>query len=54
MPFTDFLKLVTVLKVLYGRDIAERFFQKNIDKYYDLKYDDISASVNKDKKVQIH
>lgn len=36
MPFDHFLKLVTVLKVLYGAKVATYFFEKNIDLYYDL------------------
>ena len=36
MPFNDFLKLVIVVKSLYGRDIAEKLFTKNIDLYYNL------------------
>lgn len=36
MTFTEFLQLVKVLKMLYGRNVAEMFFTKNISLYYDL------------------
>lgn len=45
MTFTEFLSLVKVLKMLYGRDFADNFFTNNIDLYYDLD----SASLNKQK-----
>lgn len=43
MQFSEFLDLVKVLKMLYGTQIAEKFFTKNISLYYDLD----SASLNK-------
>jgi len=33
MQFSDFCKLVSVMKLLYGRTAAAAFFEKNIDKY---------------------
>lgn len=36
MSFLEFLKLVATIKMLYGRDIAERVFTNNLNKYYNL------------------
>lgn len=36
MPFIEFLALVKVIKMLYGRDFAEKFFTNNISQYYNL------------------
>lgn len=36
MPFLEFLALVKVIKMLYGRDFAEKFFTNNISQYYNL------------------
>lgn len=36
MTFTEFLKLVSVLKMLYGTAFAEKFFTDNVGMYYDL------------------
>lgn len=36
MSFAEFLKLVQVLKMLYGREVAEKVFTNNIHKYYNL------------------
>jgi len=47
MQFTEFLQLTKVLKMLYGREIAEKFFAKNISLYYDLN----NESLSKIKKV---
>lgn len=47
MLFQEFLNLTKVLKMLYGRDVAETFFKNNIDKYHDLTYSELSASVKK-------
>jgi hypothetical protein len=47
MLLKDFLDMVKVLKMLYGRDIAESFFKKNIDQFPDLLYSELSASVKK-------
>lgn len=44
---TEFLDTVKVIKMLYGRDIAETFFKKNIDNFPGLTYDDLSESINK-------
>jgi len=49
MRFDEFLKLTNTLKMLYGRDIAEKFFTKNIHLYYDLN----SESIISIKKVEI-
>lgn len=48
MPFNEFLDLVKVMKMLYGREIAEKFFAKNIQLYYNLD----SASISKTKEGQ--
>jgi hypothetical protein len=42
MTFLEFLQLVKVVRMLYGRDVAERFFTKNINKYYNLNSESIS------------
>ena len=36
MPFVEFLQLVKVVKMLYGREQAVDLFQKNYRKYYNL------------------
>lgn len=45
MLFTEFLALVKVIRMLYGLQIADEFFKKNIDRYYDLSYDELSKSI---------
>lgn len=35
ISFNQFLDLVKVLKMLYGRDISERFFKSNISLWID-------------------
>lgn len=52
MLFDEFLKLTATLKMIYGRDIAEKFFKKNIANYYDLNYDDLSVSIKQQTKVE--
>lgn len=37
MSFEEFLDLVKVIKMLYGRNIACEVFEKNYQKYYNLK-----------------
>lgn len=37
MSFVEFLKLVMVVKTLYGRGVACELFEKNYKKYYNLK-----------------
>lgn len=49
MPFDEFLKLVSTVKMLYGRSVAEKFFTTNIQQYYNLN----SASILSNKKVEI-
>lgn len=51
MSFQEFLDLVKVVKMLYGREFAEVLFKNNIDLFYKLNYNEISASVSKRKKV---
>lgn len=36
MTYTEFLKTIQILKMLYGRDIAEKVFTKNIHRWYNL------------------
>lgn len=36
MPFNEFLNLIKVLKQLYGRDYAQRVFEKNYRLFYNL------------------
>lgn len=36
MSFMEFLELVKVIKMLYGRDLAEKVFTKNIGSYYNI------------------
>lgn len=43
--FTEFLDLVKVLKMLYGRQVAEIFFTKNVGSYYDLDSESLSQIV---------
>ncbi len=49
MSFGEFLKLVNVVKMLYGRSVAEKFFTNNVDQYYNLN----SASITSIKKVEV-
>jgi len=48
MPFNDFLRLVSVLKLLYGQPFAEKFFTKNIGLYYDLDSASLTAHTKED------
>lgn len=36
MPFSEFLNLTKIIKMLYGREYACEFFQKNYKEFYDL------------------
>lgn len=36
MPFLEFLQLTKTIKLLYGRDYACEFFEKNYKEFYDL------------------
>lgn len=36
MNFLEFLQLVKVTKMLYGRDVAINLLEKNLHKYYNL------------------
>lgn len=36
IDFNEFLDLVKVIKMLYGRDIATRFFENYIKKWYNV------------------
>lgn len=36
MSFLEFLQLVKVFKMIYGRDIAQNILEKNLHKYYNL------------------
>lgn len=49
MTYIEFLKTVQVLKILYGREIAEDFFTKNITEWYNID----NASFSKNVKVHI-
>lgn len=48
MPFLEFLQLVKTLKMLFGREIAEKFFTKNINMYYDLNSESLTSLNRKD------
>lgn len=41
MSYSEFLDTVKVLKMLFGRDVAEKFFTKNIDLFYDVNSESI-------------
>jgi hypothetical protein len=45
MNFREFLHLVSTIKMLYGRVYASKVFEKNIDKFYNLNYNDFSVSI---------
>lgn len=36
MTFQEFLSLVKTIKMLYGRDLATKVFEKNLNSYYNL------------------
>lgn len=44
MNFNEFLSLIKVIRMLYGRDFAEIVFAKNIDQYYDLNSEELTKS----------
>lgn len=50
MSYSEFLKTVSVMKMLYGQAIAERFFKKNIVEFPQFNYDDDSESLLKQKR----
>lgn len=36
MPFSEFLKLCTTIRVLYSKQLATEFFERNVGQYYRL------------------
>jgi len=50
MKFNDFLKWVTVVKMLYGRSVAERVYLDNIDKFNSIIDNGISVSLASEKR----
>lgn len=40
--YAEFLDTVKVLKMLYGRDVSEKFFTDNIKSYYDIDSESLS------------
>lgn len=42
MSYQEFLDTVKVLKMLYGRDVAEKFFTKNITEVYNITSESLS------------
>ncbi len=36
MPFSEFLRLTQVIRNLYGRDCASKFFESNVSQFYNL------------------
>jgi len=42
MPFAEFLGLIKVVRMLYGRDFAAKVFAKNVGKYYDLNSEELT------------
>lgn len=42
MSFMEFLEFVKVVKMLYGRDFAEKLFTKNISSYYNISSESLS------------
>lgn len=36
MTYLEFLQTIKVLKMLFGREVAEKVFTKNINSYYNL------------------
>lgn len=48
MPFSEFLALTKVLKMLFGGDTARMFFTKNVGTYYNLN----SESLLKEERVK--
>lgn len=45
----EFLELVKVVKMLYGRDIAEKLFTKNINTFYNVS----SASITNTQEIGV-
>lgn len=50
MSYIEFLKTIQVLKMLYGRDIAEKVFTKNLGRWYNIDSESLIKLVKKDKK----
>lgn len=48
MTYSEFLDTTKVLKMLYGREIAEKFFTKNLSSWYNV---DSVSILNVSKKV---
>ena len=44
MTFHDFLALVRCIKMLYGRTVAEKYFTKHIDEWYNLGSESLTKS----------
>lgn len=42
MSFLEFLALVKVFKMIYGRDVAQNILEKNLHKYYNLDSESLS------------
>lgn len=36
MPFSEFLRLCTTIRVLYSKQLATEFFERNVGQYYKL------------------
>lgn len=36
MPFNDFLRLCTTIRVLYSKELAVEFFERNVGQFYKL------------------
>lgn len=41
MKYSEFLDTVKVLRMLYGRHIAEQYFKKNVGQFYNLNSTDL-------------
>lgn len=39
LTYTEFLKTTSVIRMLYGKDEATRYFTNNIDVYYNIDND---------------
>lgn len=49
MNFNDFLNLTKVIRMLYGTTVAGKFFEDNINKFYNLTLNDLTKELDSNK-----
>lgn len=50
MTFEEFLKHSSLLKTLYGSEVARAYYEKNIDSFYDFEKDELRKLISSTEK----